>query len=621
MLPVLLNARFRRQETDGMSNRNTDPIQAIRRSGQPGLIARLIAPPDYPGDDGQLSERGRVAVMLHAILSILIIATVLGYLAAINNPRPFAVAAALTFALVIEIAAYICVKLQQERLAGLILVFGLFVIFSGIALLTEGIANSGTFALVLVVVVAGLALGGRTGLVIAVLGGLTNLAIVALKMTQLAPPALIPFRPLSFLIIFAATLLAAAAMIQLSNRGLREAIQRAVENEQVQLKANQELQAVRSMLEELVKIRTEELESRSRYLQAAIDVSRAATSLLETEQLMHEVVNLIQAQFDLYYVGLFLLDPGREWAVLRAGTGSAGKAMIERGHRIRFGSGMVGWSIANAQPRIAAEIGRDAVRLATPELPDTRSEAAFPLRSRGEVIGAMTVQSVKPEAFGEAEISTFQVLADQVAVALENARLFSESRQALLEARQVSQLMVEEAWQNYQKQTDNLIFRYDHGQITALAETAGDGSHPVLRRRWTGSLSKEQVLALPIEVRGQEIGKIRFVKDPSEGGWTQEEHALLAAVVDQLGVALDSARLYEETRRRAERERLTGEIITKMRATNDPQSIVQTAVFELRKALQTHQAQASVDSAPPHGQAGLSTEHSSGASTIVDETG
>lgn len=594
-----------------MSDKNIDPIQVIRRSGQPGLIARLISPPDYPDEDGLRSERGRVAAMLHAILSILIIATVLGYLAAINNPRPISVAAALTFALAIEIAAYVCLKLQRERLAGLILVIGFYIIFFGIALLTEGIANSGAFAFVLVVVIAGLTLGGRTGLIFAALGGLANLTIVALKTSQLAPPAMISFRPLSFLVIFAVILLAAAAMIQLSNRGLSEAIQRATENERIQIKANQELQTVRSMLEELVKIRTEELENRSRYLQTAIDVSRAATSLLESDHLMHEVVNLIQSQFDLYYVGLFLLDPGREWAVLRAGTGSAGKAMIERGHRIRFGSGMVGWSIANAQSRIAAEIGRDAVRLATPELPDTRSEAAFPLRARGEVIGAMTVQSVKPEAFGEAEISTFQALADQVAIALENARLFSESQQALLEARQVSQLMVEEAWQAYLKQTDNLIFRYDHGQITSLGETASGGSRPAHRRRWTGSLSKEQVLTLPIEVRGQEIGKIRFVKDLSEGEWTQDEHSLLATVIDQLGVALDSARLYEETRRRAERERLTGEIITKMRATNDPQTIVQTAILELRKALQVHPVQAPVE---------YTTDRMSSASTAADET-
>ncbi len=102
---------------------------------------------------------------------------------------------------------------------------------------------------------------------------------------------------------------------------------------------------------------------------------------------MNEAVELIRTQFGLYYVGLFILDPSNEWAILRAGTGRAGQAMIARGHRIQYGAGMVGWSIANAQPRIAADIEKDSVRLATAELPETRSEAAFPLRSRGKVLG------------------------------------------------------------------------------------------------------------------------------------------------------------------------------------------------------------------------------------------
>lgn len=592
-----------------MSEKNSDPIQIVRKLRQPSLIKRWISPPEYPVEDGQLSERGRVAGMLHAILSILIIATVLAYLSIINNPRPLSAAAAITVTLTVEVLAYVLLQLRREKLAGLILVIGLYLVFFGFGLLSEGIANSATFAFVLVVAIAGLALGGRAGLAFAVMSGLAGLAMLVIKQLELVPAGAIAFRPLSFLVIFSVVLLATAGMIQISNRGLRAAILRATENERIQIKANQELQAVRSMLEELVKNRTEELENRSSYLQAVIDVSRAATSLLESEQLMHEVVNLIQTQFGLYYVGLFLLDPGREWAILRAGTGSAGKAMIERGHRIRVGLGMVGWCIANAQSRIAAEIGRDAVRLATPELPDTRSEAAFPLRAHGEVIGAMTVQSVKPESFGEAEIPTFQALADQIAIALENARLFTESQQALLEAQQASQQLVREAWQSYLNRTDSLLFRYDHGQITSISDLQDDSNRPIHLRRWTGSLKQDRILTLPIEVRGQEIGKIRFVKDSSQGDWTKDEQSLLAAVVEQLAIALDSARLYEETRRRAERERLTGEIISKIRATNDPQTIVQTAVLELRKALQARWAESQIVGAQPATQDLQSSGH------------
>jgi HAMP domain-containing protein len=134
-------------------------------------------------------------------------------------------------------------------------------------------------------------------------------------------------------------------------------------------------------LEHRVYERTQELERRSSYLQASAVVSQAATSILETDELVRQVVELIQEQFGLYYVGLFLVDESSEWAVLRAGTGEAGRSMLARGHRIKVGEGMVGWSVVHAEPRVALEAEEDVVRLATAELPDTRSEATLPLRS------------------------------------------------------------------------------------------------------------------------------------------------------------------------------------------------------------------------------------------------
>jgi GAF domain-containing protein len=121
-------------------------------------------------------------------------------------------------------------------------------------------------------------------------------------------------------------------------------------------------------------------------------------------------------------------------------------------------------------------------------------------------------------------------------------------------------------------------------------------SSTVIQKR-TDKLGSEEALHLPITVRGQQIGTVRFIKDQSEADWSAEEISLLSTVVDQLGIALESARLYEETRRRAERERLTSEIVTKMRASNDPQTIIQTAVLELRKALQVDRAQLLVKTA------------------------
>ena len=248
--------------------------------------------------------------------------------------------------------------------------------------------------------------------------------------------------------------------------------------------------------------------------------------------------------------------------------------MLARGHRIRIGAGMVGWSITNAQPRIASEIEGDSVRLATPELPQTRSEAAFPLRARGQVIGALTIQSAVSAAFGETEISTFQTLADQIAIALENARLFAESRQDLQKAQLTAREITSKAWNAYLKGGADLDFRYDKGQITAAAADQEDQSSR---------------LSLPIPLRDQFLGKIHFHKGDSKP-WAEEEVAMLSSIVEQIGIALDSARLYQETRRRAERERLTGEITARFRQTNNSQEILQTAVVELCRALQADRA-------------------------------
>lgn len=162
-------------------------------------------------------------------------------------------------------------------------------------------------------------------------------------------------------------------------------------------------------------------------LQTAADVSRAVTSILDIDILLPNVVELIRSHFDYYYVGIFLVDETREWAVLRAGTGNTGAQMIEQGHRLVVGdSSMVGWCLAHRTARIALDVGVDAVQFRNPLLPLTRSEMALPLVTHGELIGAMTIQSVVPAAFSRVDITSLQSLADQVANAIQNARLFSE---------------------------------------------------------------------------------------------------------------------------------------------------------------------------------------------------
>jgi PAS domain S-box-containing protein len=162
-------------------------------------------------------------------------------------------------------------------------------------------------------------------------------------------------------------------------------------------------------------------------LQTAADVARAATSMLDINELLPNVVEIIRSHFEYYYVGMFLIEENNEWAILRAATGKTGEQLIEMKHRLKLeDSSMVGWCITHRQARIALDVGEDAVRFANPLLPLTRSEIALPLIAHGNVIGAMTIQSQKPSAFSAVDITTLQAMADLVANALENARLYTE---------------------------------------------------------------------------------------------------------------------------------------------------------------------------------------------------
>jgi len=392
-------------------------------------------------------------------------------------------------------------------------------------------------------------------------------------------------------------------------------------------------------LEQRVADRTAALEQRSNYLQASAEVGQAAASILDTESLIKQVVELIRDRFGLYYVGLFLVDESGEWAVLHSGTGDAGLALLARGHRRRLGEGMIGWSVEHGEARIALDVGQDAVRLGTPELPETRSEAALPLRSRGRVLGALTVQSEEPAAFDQDSLVVLQTMAEQVAVALDNARLFAESQHALDAAGRAYGETSLQGWAEMVRARPDLAFRSDERGVTPATQIWGlemerametgrsvqgplgesgirdeslsvpgapapeplyPGAHlsrgtvsegeqsgqEQAERALPGERSNRIPLAVPIKVRGEVIGVLDTYHPSEEGAWSAQEVALLEAIADQLGTALESARLYHTTQRRAVQERLIGKVTARMRETLDVEAVVKTAADEIYKVLE-----------------------------------
>jgi GAF domain-containing protein len=309
-----------------------------------------------------------------------------------------------------------------------------------------------------------------------------------------------------------------------------------------------------------------DLSKRLKQLQTVVEVARISSAVLEPDQLYQQAIDLICERFNLYYAGLFLLDERGEYAVLRSGTGEAGRRMVESGHMLAVGgSSMVGWAIANHKARIALDTGEDAIRFENPHLPHTRSELALPLLARNNTLGALTIQSTHPRAFDEDDLRALQGMADSLAIAIQNARLFQDLQISLKEIETLNRQYMTEAWSKYLQDAGPLSHTYINPSLKGEAE----GGHA----------TAETTLML----RGQMIGRINL--EGSQGDWDEEDLNLIEAVALQASQALDNARLIQETQYRAENERRLGDISARLRETLDVDYVLRTATQELLAAL------------------------------------
>lgn len=340
-------------------------------------------------------------------------------------------------------------------------------------------------------------------------------------------------------------------------------------------------------LEKRVNERTSELERRSKLLKAVADVGRAVTSFRELSELLQQTAHLIHENFGYYHVGIFLLDDHKEYAVLAAANSEGGQRMLERKHQLKVGeTGIVGYVTKNAQARIALDVGKDAVFFDNPDLPQTRSEMALPLVAGGQTLGALDVQSTEPEAFSEEDISTLQILAEQIAIAIQNANLFNEARKALDAARISYAEQSREAWSKILRNQPRIGFLATPPSTT---QTQGERLASNLAKALeTGDIiydSDGLTISVPVKVRGQVIGAIRMKKSEIADAWTQDEVNLALALSDQLSGALESARLYREAQQMAARESLISDIATRISAVSQTDAILRETVQELGQNL------------------------------------
>lgn len=500
---------------------------------------------------------------------------------------------ALSVTLVLEVIAFFNVQRGKVGMAKIIVPAALILAATFISLSINGLKNSAMAAFPVILLIAAILLGRRAMLLVA---PLVVAALIVIAIRDLGGQ--IPFVPagLDDAILLPILVLSTAGIIDLLIRRLNESIERARASEQLQKEENRELTQLRNSLEERVQQRTFDLEQanrlnerRARQFQAVVQVMKAISTYQDLDTLLPRITHVISEQFGNYHTGIFLFDSQREYAVLRAANSEGGQKMLARGHKLQVGqTGLVGFVTATGQARIALDVGADAAFFNNPDLPNTRSEIALPLRFANQIIGALDVQSVEADAFNEDDIDVLGTLADLVAVAINNAFTIEKAQQSLAEAQSALGETAREAWQVMRPKTLGLGLQLTESSVRPLEQPL-EGRHVLeaVKKGKTTLTTHENgrtLIAIPVRLRDQIVGVIQ-IGARKDAALTEDDTEIAEAVAERLSLAIETATLLQATQQRAEIERVTTAITTRISASTRFETILQTAAQELSRAL------------------------------------
>ena len=342
-------------------------------------------------------------------------------------------------------------------------------------------------------------------------------------------------------------------------------------------RVNDQLREIQKNLQSDMQVQTETLEKRVKQLRTAAEITKTISSIIDPQVLIRQVADSLKQQFDLYYVGVFLVDPMKEFAVLQYGTGEAGRKMMANRHRLAVGGySMIGWTTQTRKARIALDIGAEAVHFDNPLLPETRSELALPIATTTSLYGAMTVQSDRSGNFDENDILVLQSVADSLAIALENNSSFEQTQKALEEIRVLNKAFVQQAW----------------GETVALR---GDLQANFENPNVPETNLEIKSVKVPLYLREEIIGEIDL--EVAGGEIDEDEAEFLKSISDQTSSALENARLIDETQRSASKEQKLNYLSEQFSRALTIEDILKTAVTEFGKLPSV--SEASISLLPP----------------------
>lgn len=551
------------------------------------MIRRLLSPPIFEQEEKNFRAKfingfawSAIALLLLALMPHLL-----------GHPKNFTVAVFSSLIVVMLLAIYLLHRGNVDTSGIMIVVLG------GLGVSIQAFTADGVKD---VIVVAFLALGLLASIVvnwraggIVILSGIGMIwALALLQVNGVFTPS--SQNPIAFARDLSLVFIAVTVLVYFSTTSMQNAIHRATISENDLVQSNQNLQELNQSLEDRVSIRTAELEMangrherRARQFEAIAQVARATTSVQDEDTLLFRLAQVISEQFDFYHVGIFLLDDQRENALLRASNSEGGRRMLARGHSLKVGQiGIVGHVASSGNPRIALDVEEGAAFRDNPDLPETRSELALPLKDAGQIIGVLDVQSTESNAFLPEDTETLYTLADQVAIAIQNARSHEATHRLLEEAQRTSESYIKEAWRLIQAQEKRVGYIVSENTLRPLEKFIDhpylnkviSQGEPLVENGETGTLS------VPIHLRGEVVG-VLDIRVPMGHDWDPDEVDIARAVADRLSLALESATLLRTTQRRAEIERLTADISGKIGASVNMRNVLQTAVEELGRVL------------------------------------
>lgn len=370
------------------------------------------------------------------------------------------------------------------------------------------------------------------------------------------------------------------AILYFTIKDLDNALLTSQENEQELLARNETLLQLQEDLQENarnLKKTSDESQAQALRLQRISKVTQKITLAMNMETLLPEIAKLTSESFGFYHVGIFLLNANDKYAQLKAANSEGGQKMLARAHRLEVGhTSLVGRVAYERKARILLDVDEKLGYSTDADLPDTHSEMALPLVYGDELLGVLDVQSKKRLAFDEFDVEAFSILANQIAISIENARQLERTQNALKEIEDVSRQYIRQEWSQLLRSRRDSGFRYLHGDVETIEDNQVEEAEDV---------EESTPIIIPAKLRNEIIGTLKIYPSNKNQVWQEDDIELIQAIADRAALALENARLLETTTRRAQRERLVSEVTTKIRSTNDPDVMVRSAMDELKKIL------------------------------------